>query len=126
MTQHTPYELIGKEEGVRSLTDAFYAAMDKLPEAAPIRGMHAQSLAPMRQKLFEYLNGWLGGEHLYREKYGGICLTEPHSHFAIGADERDQWMACWESALDAIDAPEELRSMVAEPMLRLANFMTNS
>lgn len=125
MGEMTPYQLIGGEAGVRALADAFYGAMDELPEARTIRAMHKDSLDEIRQKLFEYLNGWLGGPHLYREKYGGICLTGPHRPYAIGPDERDQWITCWNRALDRIDAPVEFRDMVREPIFRMASFMIN-
>ena len=88
--------------------------------------MHAKSLINIKQKLFEYLNGWLGGPLLYKEKSGKICLTEPHQPFSIGAGERDQWLACWDRALEEINAPEEFKVMVKEPIFRMADFMTNA
>jgi len=65
MKEQITYELIGREEGVKALAEAFYNAMDVLPGAETIRSMHAKSLVNIKQKLFEYLNGWLGGPHLY-------------------------------------------------------------
>jgi len=126
MKEQTPYELIGREEGVKALTEAFYNAMDELPEAETLRGMHAKSLVNIKQKLFEYLNGWLGGPHLYKEKYGKICLTDPHRSFSISAGERDQWLICWDQALKKIRAPEEFKVMVKEPIYRMADFMINT
>ena len=43
MSAQTPYEILG-EEGVRQLADAFYEAMDRLPQAEAIRAMHAENL----------------------------------------------------------------------------------
>ena len=79
----------------------------------------------IKQKLFEYLNGWLGGPHLYKDKYGTICLTEPHQPYPIGEAQRDQWIACWERALEKIDAPEDFRAMTREPIGRMASFLVN-
>jgi len=121
----TPYEIIGQEEGVKALAGAFYAAMDELEEAESVRRMHAENLDVIQEKLFEYLNGWLGGPHLYKDKYGTICLTEPHQPYPIGADQRDQWVACWDRALEKVDAPEEFRAMTKEPVYRMANFLVN-
>ena len=121
----TPYEIIGQEEGVKALAGAFYEAMDELEQAESVRRMHAENLDVIQQKLFEYLNGWLGGPHLYKDKYGTICLTEPHQPYPIGADQRDQWVACWDRALEKVDAPEELRAMTKEPVYRMANFLVN-
>lgn len=122
---NSPYELLGKEEGIRKLADAFYNAMDTLPEAEGIRKMHADSLDNVKQKLFEYLNGWLGGPHIYREKYGTICLTDPHKPYAIGESERDQWVLCWDQALKDVDASQQVIDIMKEPIYRLATFMMN-
>lgn len=122
----TPYELIGKEAGVQALAGAFYAAMDELAEAESVRQMHAANLDLIKQKLFEYLNGWLGGPHLYKDKYGTICLTEPHQPYPIGEAQRDQWIACWNRALESVDAPAEFREMTREPIFRMANFLVNA
>ena len=95
----TPYQLLGGESGVRRLSDAFYDCMDSLPEAADIRRMHGADLAAIREKLYEYLSGWLGGPHLYAAKYGSMCMTAPHRPYAIGPKERDQWLLCMDKAL---------------------------
>lgn len=123
--QKTPYELLGKEEGIRALANAFYDIMDETTEAETIRRMHAESMDDIKQKLFEYLNGWLGGPHLYKQKYGKICLTDPHKPYAIGNAERDQWLLCFDKALDRVGASPEVKEMVREPIFRMADFMVN-
>ena len=125
MSAATPYELIGKEDGVKNLASAFYESMDELEEALEVRQMHAKNLDLIKQKLFEYLNGWLGGPHLYKDKYGTICLTEPHQPYPIGEEQRDQWIACWELALEKVDAPADFREMTKEPIVRMAGFLVN-
>ena len=119
----TPYQLLGGDEGVKRLAYAFYQAMDQLPEATTIRAMHAQSLSDVSEKLYQYLSGWLGGPHLYQEKFGTICLTKPHKPYAIGEAERDQWLQCMDKALNEIGASDELKTMLKEPVYRLADFM---
>lgn len=121
----TPYEIIGKEDGVRALASAFYESMNELEEAEEVRAMHAANLDLIKQKLFEYLNGWLGGPHLYKDKYGTICLTDPHQPYPIGEEQAKQWMACWERALEKVDAPEQFRTMTREPIQRMATFLIN-
>jgi hemoglobin len=125
MSAATPYDLIGKEDGVKTLASAFYESMDELEEAEEVRQMHAENLDLIKQKLFEYLNGWLGGPHLYKDKYGTICLTEPHQPYPIGEEQRDQWIACWERALEKVDAPADFREMTREPIGRMAGFLVN-
>lgn len=124
-SSQTPYELLGKEDGIKKLAEAFYDAMDELPEAETIRNMHGQSLVNIKQKLFEYLNGWLGGPHLYQEKYGTICLTDPHKPYDIGEAERDQWLVCWDKAMESINASDEVREMVRPAIFQMADFMVN-
>lgn len=123
--QKTPYELLGKEEGIRALAAAFYEVMDELPEAEHIRNMHAKSLTNIQEKLFEYLNGWFGGQHLYQEKYGTICLTDPHKPYTISEDARDQWLHCWDEAMNRIGASAEVQEMIKMPIFRMADFMVN-
>ncbi len=125
MTEQTPYHLLGGDKGIRALANAFYDAMDDLPEAEHIRKMHARSLTDVKGRLYEYLSGWLGGPHLYFEKYGTVCLTDPHKPYDISESARDQWLYCWDKALDQIGATDELKGMLKEPTFRLADFMVN-
>ena len=126
MSSNTPYEIIGGDEGVRALAGAFYEAMDELEEAQSVRQMHAENLDLIKEKLFEYLNGWLGGPHHYKDKYGTICLTAPHQPYPIGAEQRDQWIACWDRALKIVGAPEQFRAMTRAPIERMASFLVNT
>ena len=123
-TPQTPYQLLG-EQGIRDLVDAFYDIMDTLPEAADIRKMHAQDLSPMKQKLGDYLIGWMGGPPIYHQKHGTVCMTEPHEPYAIGPDERDQWLLCMDKALEKIEASDELKEMLKIPMFRVADAVRN-
>ena len=120
----TPYQILG-EDGIRDLTEAFYDIMDSLPEAAGIRAMHARDLSPMKEKLAEYLTGWMGGPPRYADKYGTVCMTEPHEPYHIGPEERDQWLLCMDKALERIDASEELVAMLKNPMFRIADAVRN-
>ncbi|WP_255399748.1 hypothetical protein [Oceanicoccus sp. KOV_DT_Chl] len=60
MSAQTPYQILG-EDGIRQLADAFYDVMDEQPQAETIRHMHAANLDLIKQKLCEYLTGWMGG-----------------------------------------------------------------
>lgn len=120
----TPFQILG-EDGIRELADAFYDIMDTLPEAADIRRMHAADLTPMKEKLGEYLTGWMGGPPLYAEKYGSVCMTEPHEPFHIGPEERDQWLLCMHKALEKTGASDELVEMLRIPLYRIADAIRN-
>jgi hemoglobin len=123
-TAQTPFQLLG-EQGIRELTSAFYDIMDSLPEAAEVRAMHAADLAPMKEKLAEYLIGWMGGPPLYAQRYGTVCMTEPHEHYHIGPEERDQWLLCMHRALAQTGASEELVEMLRIPLFRIADAIRN-
>ena len=123
-TAQTPFQLLG-EQGIRELSSAFYDIMDSLPEAAGVRAMHAADLAPMKEKLAEYLIGWMGGPPLYAQKYGTVCMTEPHEHYHIGPEERDQWLLCMHKALAQTGASEELVEMLRQPLFRIADAIRN-
>jgi hemoglobin len=120
----TPYQLLG-EQGIRELTDAFYDIMDTLPEAAGVRAMHARDLAPMKEKLAEYLIGWMGGPPLYADKYGTVCMTTPHEPYHIGPEERDQWLLCMDRALAQTGASEDVVAMLKIPLFRIADAVRN-
>lgn len=121
---HTPYSILG-DEGIRELVRTFYSIMDSDPDFADLRAMHATDLSAMTEKLAEYLIGWMGGPPLYAEKYGSVCMTEPHAPYWIGPAERDQWLACMQRALDQIDAGDELREMLRIPLFRIADAVRN-
>lgn len=123
-TYQTPYQILG-EQGIRDLTSAFYDIMDTLPEAAEVRAMHAQDLGPMKEKLADYLTGWMGGPPLYADKHGTVCMTEPHEPYHIGPRERDQWLLCMDKALKQTGASDELIEMLKEPMYRVADAVRN-
>lgn len=123
--RQTPYMLLGGEAGVRQLVDRFYDIMDREPAVAPIRAMHAADLGPMRERLFEFMSGWLGGPPLFFQRADSVCITKAHRLFAIGEDERDQWMLCMRQALVDIGVVEELRQVLDAPLLSVADFLRN-
>jgi hemoglobin len=120
-----PYELLGGEQGVRRLAEVFYDVMDELTEADDIRKMHASNLDEIKDKLYEYLSGWLGGPPLYADKHG-VCLTKPHKPYAIGPAERDQWLLCMDEALNRVGASTEVKAMLKGPMYAIADAIRNT
>ncbi len=123
MTSH--YEALGGETAVRELVSRFYQEMDSSPSAKVIRAMHPKSLQSSEEKLFMFLSGWFGGPPLFIEKFGHPRLRARHLPFTIGADERDQWIACMEKALSKISIPAELHSELSARFFELATHMIN-
>ncbi len=124
MSPQSPYQILG-DEGIAKLVDAFYDAMDELPEATTIRAMHKDNLDAVRKKLRNYLTGWMGGPPIYQMVTGTVCLTEPHAPYAIGPKERDQWLFCMDTALERIGASDELKAMLKIPMFQIADTVRN-
>jgi hemoglobin len=125
MTTITAYELIGGEAAIRSLVDRFYFYMDILPQAQGIRAMHSASLVGAKDKLFKFLSGWLGGPNLFIEEFGHPMLRMRHFPFAIGEDERDQWMLCMNQALSELNMDERVRTELQSALQQLATHMIN-
>jgi len=110
------YQAAGGEVGIRKLVDDFYAAMNRLPEAALVRAMHPADLSVSADKLARFLCGWLGGPKLYAEKYGSIRIPQAHSRFAIGPQERDAWLLCMAEALKSQPYAPEFKRYLLEQL----------
>lgn len=124
MDDRSPYERVGGGSEVRALVDRFYDAMEVRPDAAVIRAMHPDDLSGSRDKLFEFLSGWLGGPSLYVAKHGHPRLRMRHAPFAVDASARAAWMACMDVAL--ADLPDEaLRQWMFSSLSRVAEHMQN-
>lgn len=121
----SPYEMMGGAAVVRRVVDRFYDIMDTDPAAAGIRSMHAKDLGPMRELLFEFLSGWLGGPPLYFQRPGHKCMGSAHSAFAIGENERDMWMMCMRRALRECGVSAEICELLDKPLLRMAEAFRN-
>lgn len=103
------YRACGEEAGIRRLVEAFYAWMDRLPDAKRIRALHAPDLSLSIDKLSCFLCGWTGGPKRYADTYGPIQIPRVHRHLPIGEAERDAWMSCMSHALEEQPYPEDLK-----------------
>ena len=121
----TPYELIGGEPMVRRLADRFYEIMDSDPGAGRIRAMHGADLAPIRQLLFEFLSGWLGGPPIYFQRSEHRCIMSAHRPYGIGEAERDEWMMCMRRAMDDCGLKGGMRAGLDRAFLRMADHFRN-
>lgn len=121
----TLYEAIGGDEAVKRLVRRFYELMDSLPEARHVRATHPESLARAEDRLYDYLTGWLGGPPVYVEKYGHPRLRSRHFVASIGKVEVEEWLLCFDRALDDTVSHPKLREIIREPITRLAWHMQN-
>ncbi|MCQ9327065.1 group II truncated hemoglobin [Neisseria dentiae] len=119
------YALLGGEAGVEALTGRFYDLMELEPQYAELRAQHGETLDYARERLFQFLSGWLGGPPLYEQAHGHPRLRQRHFPFAVTLQTRNQWIACFAQALhESAVAPD-----LAEPLLlrlfALADWMRN-
>jgi hemoglobin len=83
---------------VRAVVEAFYDRIEA--ESPTLRDMLPRDTSGSRQKLFEFLSGWLGGPNLYWERRGHPRLRMRHMPFRIGTPEADEWARCMDLAID--------------------------
>ncbi|MCP4835635.1 MAG: group II truncated hemoglobin [Phycisphaera sp.] len=123
--ENTPFNALGGEPVVRRMVDAFYDHMDSDPPFEHLRALHPESLVESRDKLHDFLCGWLGGPQHYMNKHGHPRLKMRHAPFPIGEIERDQWLACMALALDDLAVEGEIRSFLDGRFAHVADFMRN-
>lgn len=106
------YEILGQKEGIRLLVESFYEKMENDSLAKDC--LHAHPLEngkiseEIKNKLFMFLSGWMGGPNLFVEKLGPPRMRARHSHIKISEKERDQWLYCMEYALN--HSPRSLKN----------------
>jgi hemoglobin len=119
------FELIGGAENIRRLVKRFYQIMDEFPESYGIRKMHAEDLQGSEDKLFKFLNGWMGGPDLYVREYGHPMLRQRHMHFAIDVSARDQWLMCMDMALNEVVEDASFRAELSKAFAKVGDHMRN-
>jgi hemoglobin len=124
-TQDARFDRLGGADAVTRLVDTFYARMDASPEAAIVRAMHRDDLAPTKAVLTRYLTEWLGGPPLYSRERGHPRLRRRHLGFSIGPRERDAWMACMRGAAETVVADETMRGELLAAFSKLADWLRN-
>jgi hemoglobin len=91
-------------EGITLMLEDFYLQLG----ASPIAGLFPQGESALREagrKSALFFVGVCGGPPLYAQQHGPPRMRARHMPFAIDAEAREQWLACWEPVLAA--APEK-------------------
>jgi hemoglobin len=124
-TEPSPYDRMGGAAGVRALVQRFYDLMAERADARDILRMHPENLASSREKLYEFLSGWLGGPQLYMERRGHPRLRMRHMPFAIDDAAARAWMACMTQALAEAPGDELVKTMLLGAFQRMADHLRN-
>jgi len=124
-TPLSPYKQLGGETAVRKLVDRFYDLMDENKDADTIRQMHPDDLTESREKLFEFLSGFLGGPPLYHQKRGHPKLRMRHLPFQIDEQARDAWLSCMNQSLEELTNDKLLLMQLKNSFYKTAHHMIN-
>ncbi len=116
------YELLGGEEPLRLMVDAFY---DKIETDPILRPMYPADLAESKRRLFLFLVQFFGGPSHYSEERGHPRLRMRHFPFAIDRRARDHWLQHMRAAIDETGIEEPARSMMDDYFERSSAFLIN-
>ncbi|GHA37436.1 globin [Photobacterium aphoticum] len=87
---------MGGEQGIATLVEGFYHAMDTLPEAQKIRLLYDEDLTDAKAKLAMFLQAWMAGQ----TPSSTHTPPEDWTHLTFGMAEKQAWLACMQKALD--------------------------
>ena len=107
------YQSFGGATGIRTLTDRFYDLMELEPQYRALRQMHGEDMTLIREKLYEFFSGWLGGTATFCRKIRHPQLRARHMPFAVNVQVRNEWIACFAQAMSELD----IDKVLAEPVL---------
>ena len=123
-----PFEMLGGEDAVHTLTERFY---DRMREAEPkLADLHAcdpdgRVSEEPRRKFELFLVEWLGGPRVYSSVHGHPRLRMRHAHIPVDDDMIRAWIACMMHALDTMRISPPLRAFLDTRFADLARFMKN-
>ena len=116
------YDMLGGEEPLRLLVDAFY---DKVERDDLLRPMYPADLAESKRHLFLFLVQFFGGPARYSDERGHPRLRMRHFPFAIDRRARDHWLEHMQAAIDETGIEEPARGMMRDYFERSSAFLIN-
>ncbi len=117
------YDRIGGHQVFESLASHFYALITVDPILRPM--YPDEDLKGSARRLMLFLEQYWGGPKTYGEERGHPRLRMRHAEFHIDGAARDAWLRCMKSAVDEIDASEELKAELWSYMEGAAQFLVN-
>ncbi|MFG2003542.1 globin [Spirillospora sp. NPDC048911] len=125
MTQQvTFYEAVGGEETFRRLVHRFYQGVADDPLLRPL--YPEEDLGPAEDRLRLFLIQYWGGPNTYSQQRGHPRLRMRHVPFVIGEAERDAWLRHMRDAVDELELPEQLDTMLWNYLTMAAQSMINA
>ncbi len=117
------YELLGGDEGIRRLVEAFYPKVQKDPLIGPL---FPDNIEPVMEKQYMFLSQFFGGPSLFSDQHGHPMMRARHMPFPITHEKADAWLACMNQALIEVGVEDELRLFVIERLSGPAHHFVNT
>ncbi|HEY1124983.1 MAG TPA: group II truncated hemoglobin [Sphingobium sp.] len=121
----TPYDRIGGRAPIAAMVERFYDLMGSEPAFARLRALHQANLAPMREKLTDFLVAWMGGPRDWFDKNPGSCMMSAHAAIpGIDRETAEQWIACMtRAARNIVLADPDLAAAMLDSMASMCRAM---
>ncbi|MGO0062914.1 globin domain-containing protein [Brevibacillus fluminis] len=125
MPAHTTtlYQLVGGEETVSRLVQAFYPRVYRHPDLAPL---FEGEMAEIMRKQRMFLTQFLGGPTLYSDEFGPPAMRMRHMPFPITPERAVAWLACMKEAMDEIGLDGMGRDLFYGRLSQVAQIMVNT
>ena len=117
------YERIGGHQVFENLTSHFYALITQDPILRPM--YPDEDLKGAANRLMMFLEQYWGGPKTYGEMRGHPRLRMRHTQFHIDEAAKNAWLRCMKSAVDEIDADQDLKDELWSYMEGAAQFLVN-
>ena len=124
----SPFALLGGDDAVRALVEAFYDAMSRdepvlarLHECNPDGRVSRAS----RDRFALFLVGWLGGPQDYVARHGHPRLRQRHARVPVDSEMRDAWLRAMQTALDERGVTGEIRGFLDARFAEVGEFLRN-
>jgi hemoglobin len=121
--QQSLYDAVGGSDVFARLVSAFYAGVADDPVLRPLYPEADLTGAEERLRLF--LEQYWGGPTTYSDTRGHPRLRMRHGPYAIGAVERDAWLAHMRTAVDTLDLAQEHEDVLWDYLVNAAYALVN-
>ena len=121
-TMLTVHQAVGGDRFFLELVDEFYRRVEADPVLRP---SYPDDLSESRRTLALFLVQYWGGPTHYSDERGHPRLRMRHHPFVIGRAERDAWLTHMLAAVDASDAPPQVRDLFRQYFEQASTAMIN-
>jgi len=123
-SETTAYDAMGGRVTFERLVARFYAGVAADPVLRPL--YPEEDLAPAARRLTMFLEQYWGGPGTYSDERGHPRLRMRHAPFAVTPLARDHWLAHMREAVDELELPDELETMLWDYLVSAAHSMVNT